>query len=152
MTLALCFGGGGDRPLVATAVAQDDCNRLTNSPGRRGWTGAQPLPLASRMPQNVRAECYGGQLGNSGYGVRVSWDLALSFPQGLLSGHCLQHSHATGAQIETCSSGTSQTVTAGICFGGTSCHTSGAHYVRVKLTTSCDVDLPWSDTASCTHQ
>lgn len=160
------FFGGGDAPLsVATAVATDDCTMLTQRPSRRrGWIGAQPLSNAARTPQNVSAVCHErkpkGEGGNyyKPRSIEVGWDVPSEFPTALLSGYCTLKSHDSGESEEWCdvspSAPSKNSTRLKSCLtdanGDATCP-DGTFYVRVRLKTSCDVDLPWSSQASCSY-
>ena len=158
---AAVFFGGGDAPLsVATAVAADDCTALTQTPSRRrGYIGAQPLSIASRTPENVSATCNARRQGGDGYSespyISVSWDIPSEFPRSLLSGYCILLSHDVLGESEQCTESASETTSRmNPCRYDANrvwtCH-EGTFYLRVRLTTSCDVDLPWSSGDTCSY-
>ena len=155
---------GGDAPLsVAAAVASDDCTALTQTPSRRrGWTGARPLSLATRTPQNLRVFCRTSYNKEELPYLFAYWDIASAFPRSLLTGHCARTTHESGRQMEWCYepgrplTDVHYAITA--CFNITSGERKGeldcpggAFEMRIRLTTRCNVNLPWSPPASCTY-
>ena len=160
---AAVFFGGGDAPLsVATAVAADDCTALTQTPSRRrGHVGAQPLSIASRTPENVSATCNQSETLEGRFyprSISVTWDVPSNFPRSLLSGYCTQKSHDSEGVLEWCDESPhaeSQTRTSiSACFtdtGGERTCPDGTFYIRVRLATSCNVDLPWSSGDTCSY-
>ena len=158
---AVFFGGAGAPLSVATAVATDDCSMLTQEPSRRrGHTGSQPLSNAKRTPQNVTAACNARRhiAGNFYIAAEASveWDVHSDFPTALRSGYCIEHTHDSGGVSEWCNESDAAASRTESRFkpchlddqGGATCG-EGTSEFRVKLTTSCDVELPWSSTASC---
>lgn len=136
--LALFFAGG-NAPALAT-----DCIRLFVSDN----VFAPQIPEASRKPTNVRVS-----QGAAGFLFTVTWGVASDFPTSVLTGFCMEQSHAdSGDEDEDCrSTPDARSVLANNCypnpvgaFSSNHCH-RGTHSFRVRLSTSCDKDLPWSD-------
>ena len=136
--LALLFVGGG-----APALA-NDCILLLESDNV--WF--TPVPEASRKPANVTVSL----MNAAGTGFNIDWDIPSDFPTSVLRGHCVEQTHPVkGRHEENCLRSNQTHAIESICFrgGGIYCY-GGTHRFRVRLTTNCDVTLPWSDAVEIT--
>ena len=116
-----------------------------------GGAVAQPVPEASRKPRNLAVT-----LADSRGNFDVTWDIPGDMPRDVLTGHCLRQRHVeTGSEKTVCNrnSPTRTLVGSTPCYaaaGGLACY-RGVHSVKVKFTTDCNVDMPYSDAVDRRH-
>lgn len=116
-----------------------------------GGAVAQPVPEASRKPRNLAVT-----LADSRGNFDVTWDIPGDMPREVLTGHCLRQRHVeTGSEKTVCDRNSPTRTLAGStpCYaagGATTCY-RGVHSVKVKFTTNCNADMPYSDAVDRRH-
>ena len=147
LAATLLLAGVGASPAIA-----DNCMMLTETDN----VFFSSVPVASQKPQNlevIQNPLYGAALG----GWRLTWTIAPDFPQDVLTGNCVHHSHpASGREKEYCNN-EHTLAPASTCWE--SPNTSdptvfcprGTHRYKVKFRTRCAVTMPWSATVERDH-
>lgn len=141
MVSGVFFGGGGP------SSAMDSCSQLRFHDNV--WIG---VSLASQKPQNVTVTEDGKA------SVTVSWDIHDDFPTDVLTGFCVKKTHAEhNFEAEMCPPRPTETSTLiTSCFGRTTENLPdclmGTVNFRVKLTTNCGLQHPYSDAVSYDFQ
>lgn len=138
-TALLALAGGG-----SPAAASDSCNQLQgmaigNAMNNAGGGGR---PMYSLAPENVDVQLAGNAP------VTVSWTIPSGLPRDVLTGFCVNQTLQDALIREICIAERGRTAAyLANCVQQGQC-SPGSHSFKVRLTTSCDFDLPWSESVS----
>ena len=138
--MALLFAVAAQQPASATSATSAACSTLGN------------LPEASRKPTILEV-----QSSAAPGGFNISWSIPDTMPRDVLTGHCVHKHHVeTGSEGQACNSVWPQATVIGWnnCYrdssGDLTCY-RGVHRLKVKFTTNCGVELPYSDSVDHTY-
>ena len=137
--LALLFAVSAQQA-SATSATSEACTALGN------------LPEASRKPTILEVLSPAPPAG-----FNISWSIPDAMPRDVLTGHCVHKTHVdTGSEERACNTAWPQATAIGwnSCYhdssGDLTCY-GGVHRLKVKFTTNCGIELPYSDSVDYTY-
>lgn len=89
-------------------------------------------------------------------GFNISWSIPDDMPTDVLTGHCVHKHHVdTGTEYEVCNYAWPKATSTGwdSCYGeipNRNCY-RGVHRLKVKFTTNCSTEMPYSDSSDYTY-
>ena len=140
--MALLFAVSAQQPASATSATSEACTAL----GNLADDSRKPQDLDVRSPAPVPDP-----------GFNISWSIPDAMPRDVLTGHCVHKTHVdTGSEERACNTAWPQATAIGwnSCYhdssGDLACY-GGVHRLKVKFTTNCGIELPYSDSVDYTY-
>ena len=139
--MAVLLAVSAQQPASATSATSEACTALGNLED----DSRKPQDLEVRSPAPVPDP-----------GFNISWSIPADMPRDVLTGHCVHKRHVeTGSEQPACNSVWPQSTATGWtnCYGeypDDVCY-RGVHRLKVKFTTNCGIEMPYSDSVDYTY-